>query len=91
MKSEVDKLGINNLINVSASLNNLEMQVDNLHVVKLKTVHVDLKSLSDIVHKQVVKNTKGNTLKRKVSEVSILIHINQQNTDKQKFDKKWRC
>ena len=91
MKSEVDKLGINNLINVSASLNNLEMQVDNLHVGKLKTVHVDLKSLSDIVHKQVVKNTKGNTLKRKVSEVSILIHINQQNTDKQKFDKKWRC
>ena len=43
LKTEVDKLGINKLVNVLTSLNNLKTKVDDLHVGKLKTVPVDLK------------------------------------------------
>ena len=43
LKAEGDKLGINKLVNVSTSLNNLRIKVDNLNVGKLKTVPVDLK------------------------------------------------
>ena len=82
MKAEVDKLDINKLVNVLTSLNNLNTKLDNLDVGKLKTVPIDLKKLSDVV--EVVKNTKFNTLKRKVNnlekkipEATTLIHINQ--------------
>ena len=47
MKAEVDKLGINKLVNVPTSLNNLKTKVDDLDVGKLKTVPVDLKKLSE--------------------------------------------
>ena len=47
---------------------------------------------------KVVKSTEFNTLKTKVNkldknipEVTILIHVNQYNTDKQNLEKKWRC
>ena len=43
LKAEGYKLGINKLVNVSTSLNNLKIKVDNLNVGKLKTVPVDLK------------------------------------------------
>ena len=82
MKAEVHKLDINNLVNVLTSLNNLKTKLDDLDVGKLKTVPIDLKKLSDVV--EVVKNTKFNTLKRKVNnlekkipEATTLIHINQ--------------
>ena len=82
MKAEVDKLDINKLVNVLTSLNNLNTKLDDLDVGKLKTVPIDLKKLSDVV--EVVKNTKFNTLKRKVNnlekkipEATTLIHINQ--------------
>ena len=82
MKAEVDKLDINKLVNVLTSLNNLKTKLDDLDVGKLKTVPIDLKKLSDVV--EVVKNTKFNTLKRKVNnlekkipEATTLIHINQ--------------
>ena len=99
MKAEVDKLELNKLVNVSTSLNNSETKVDDLDVGKLKTVPVDLKKLSDVVHNEVLKNTKFNTLKTKVNslekkipDATILIHINQYNTDKQNLEKKnWRC
>ena len=42
LKAEIGKLGINKLINVPTSLNNLKVKVDNLDVGKLKTVPVDL-------------------------------------------------
>ena len=48
-KAEVDKLEINNLVNVPTSFNNLKTKVDDLDVGKSKTVPVDLKKLSDIV------------------------------------------
>ena len=82
MKAEVHKLDINKLVNVLTSLNNLNTKLDDLDVGKLKTVPIDLKKLSDVV--EVVKNTKFNTLKRKVNnlekkipEATTLIHINQ--------------
>ena len=69
MKAEVDKLDINKLVNVPASLNNLKTKVDDLDVHKLKIVPVDLKKLSDVVANEVVENIKFNTLKTKVSSL----------------------
>ena len=70
LKAEVDKRGINKLINVPTKLNNLKTKVDDLDVGKLKTVPVDLKKLSDVVDNEVVKNTKFNTLKKKVNNLN---------------------
>ena len=50
-------------------LNNLKTKVDNLDVDKLKTVPGDLKKLSDIVSKGVVKNTTFNKLNMKVNNL----------------------
>ena len=58
MKAEVDKLVINELVNVSTSLDNLKRKVDDLDVGKSKTVPIDLRKLSDVVSKEDVKNTK---------------------------------
>ena len=76
-------------------MNNLKAKADDIDVGKLKTVLVDMKKLSDVVGNVVVKNTKFNTLKRKVnsleekiSDVTILIYINQYNTDKQNLEEK---
>ena len=92
MKAEVDKLYINQLVNVPTSLNNLKTNVDYLGVSKLKTFPVDLKKLSDVVHDEVVKNTKFDILKTKVNNLekripdeTTLIHINQYNTDVNKI------
>ena len=56
----------------------------------MKIVFIDLKKLIDVVNKEVVQNKKLNTLKtkvnklyRKILDVTILMHINQYNTDKQ--------
>ena len=61
LKAEVDKLGINKLVNVTTSLNNLKTKLDNLDVDKLKSVPIDLKKISDVVKNEVVKNTEFNT------------------------------
>ena len=55
LKSVVDKLDINKLVNIPTSLNNLKTKVDDLGIGKLKTAPVDLKKLSDVVYNQVVK------------------------------------
>ena len=95
LKAEVEKLDINKLINVPISLNNLKTKVDDLDFGKLKIVSVDLKKLDYVVANEVVKNTKFNTLNTKVnslekriSDETTLIHINQYNTDKQNLEKK---
>ena len=69
LKSKADKLDINKLVNVSNSLNTLKTKLDDLDVDKLKTVPVDLRKLSDVADKGVVKNTKFNTLKTKVNNL----------------------
>ena len=73
---------------------NLKTKLDNLDVGKLKPVPVDLKKLSDVVPKEVVKNTKFNKLKikvnsleKKIPDATTLIHINQYKTDKQNLEK----
>ena len=88
MKAEVDKLDINNVINIPTSLNNLITKIGDLDIGKLKTVPLDLKKFSDVVDNEMVKNTKFNTLKTKVnnlekriSDAATLIHLNQYNTD----------
>ena len=95
LKAEADKLDINKLVNVPASLNNLKTKVGDLDVCKLKIVTVDLKKINGVVDNEVVKNTKFNALKTKVNslekkipDATTLIHINQYNTDKQNLEKK---
>ena len=91
LKADVNRVDINKLVNVSTSLYNLKIRVDDLDI------H-DLKNLRDVVNKEVVKNTKFNKLNIKVNKLdekipdaTTLIHINQCNTDKQNLEKKWRC
>ena len=83
LKAEINKLDINRLVNIPASLNNSKTKVNDLDVGKLKTVPVDLKRLRDVVHKEVLKNKNLNTLKTKVNssekripDATTLIHIN---------------
>ena len=71
--------------------------LDNLDFGKLKNVPADLKNLSDVVSKEVVKNatfdklnTKVNSLENKIPAATTLIYINQYNTDKQSLEKKVR-
>ena len=97
LKSEVDKLDINKLVNFPTSLNNLKTKVYDLDVAKLKSISLDLQKLSDAVDNEVIKNTKFNTLKtkgnnleKKIPDATTLIHINQNNTDKQNLEKKIR-
>ena len=95
MKADDDKLDFNKLINVSTSLNNLKIKVDDLDVDKLKAVPVDLKKLSDVENNEVNKNTKFNkpkikvnNLDKKIPDAITLIHTNQYNTGKQNSEKK---
>ena len=95
LKVEVDMLDVNDLIKFSTGLNNLKAEVDDSDVGKLKTVPKDLQKLSDVVDKEVVKNTKFNTLNTKLNNLEknipdapTLIQINQCNTDKQNLQKK---
>ena len=63
------------MVDVQNSLNNLKTKVNVLDVGKLKHVPVDLKQLSDVADKEVVKNTKFNTLKKKFSNLDQKIPI----------------
>ena len=62
LKSEVDKLDIDELEKVLTGLNSLESKVDKLDVDKLVPVPVDLSKLNDRVKKEVVKKTEYNEL-----------------------------
>ena len=66
MKAKVDKACVDKLVNVSASLDNLKTKVG---VKKWETIFVNLKKIGDAVDKEVVKNTKFNTLKTKVNKI----------------------
>ena len=55
LKSDVEKLYIDKLKNVSSSLSNLKSKVDKSEVDKLVHVAVDLKELSDVITNNVVK------------------------------------
>ena len=70
------------MVNVSTIFNNLKIKVNDLDIITLKAVHADLKKLSDVVDNEAVKNTKFNTLKKKVKKLdkipdtTNLIYIN---------------
>ena len=55
LKSNVDKLDIGKLKNVSTSLRNLKSKLDKLDIDKLAAVPVDLNKLSNVVKNKVVK------------------------------------
>ena len=95
MKDEIEKSGINKLVNVPTSLKNPKMNTEDLDIGKLKTFSVDLKKISDAVDNEVVKNTKFNKLKTKINDLekkipygAIVIHINQCDTVKENLEKK---
>ena len=78
----------------------LKQKKDDLDVGKLKKCSFRLQKLSDGVDKEVVENTKFNTLKTKVNNLgkkipeptTTLKQINQYNIDKQSLVKKdYRC
>ena len=73
MKTEVDKLGINKLVNVPSGVNNSKIKLDDLDVGKLKAVSVDLKKISDVMSKEIVKRTVYNKLNAKVNNLEIKI------------------
>ena len=55
------------MINTPTGLNDLKTKVYDLDLVKVKTVPIDLKKLSDVSRKGVAKNTKFNTLNTKLN------------------------
>ena len=57
------------MVNAPTSFNNLKTKVHDWDIVKLKTVLIDLKKLSDVVDKEAIKNTNINTLKTKVNNL----------------------
>ena len=57
------------MLNVLTSLSNLNTNVDDLDVSRLKAVPADLKKISDVVDNEVVKNAKFNKLKTKVNNL----------------------
>ena len=75
-------------------MKNLKIKVDVLDVVKLTTVPTDLKKLSDIVSKEIVKNIKFKKLNMKVNSLenkthiaTTLIHINQYKANEKSLKK----
>ena len=69
--TEVEKLDSNKLNNNSTGLNNLKTKVNDLDVVKMKTVPVDLKKLSDLLDNEIAENT----LKKKVNKKNFLMQL----------------
>ena len=98
LKAEDDKLEINVSVNPPTGWNDLKTKIYDLDVGKLKTVPIDLKKLSDMVSKEVVKetvynklSTKVNNLEKKIPDTFTLTQINQYNTETHNLEKKWRC
>ena len=74
LKSDVDKLDIDKLINVPSNLSNLKSKVDKLDVNKL--VSVDLSKVSDVVKNDVIKkyvyNAKIKNIEDKIPDLTNL-------------------
>ena len=77
MKADIDILDTNKLVNVPRSLDNLKTKVNDLDVDKMKIVPVDLKKLSVVVSKEVVKKTVYNKLNTEVNNLrkKFLMHL----------------
>ena len=61
LKSDVDKLDIDKSKNVLGGVKVSKRKVDKLDVGKLKSLSTDLKKLSEVIEREVVKKSKYNT------------------------------
>ena len=75
------------MVTVPTGLYDLKIKVDDLDIGKFQTAPIDYKRLSDVMSKEIAKYTKYNTLNtkvnnliKKITDVTTLIYINQQNT-----------
>ena len=68
--SDVDKLDIDKLKNVSSGLSSLKNKVDKLDIGKLEDTPVNLSKLSNVVRNSVVKKTEYDELVRKVNNIN---------------------
>ena len=77
LKTEVDKLNINKLVNVPTSLNNLKTKVEELDIGKLKKCSHRLKKISDATGNEFANfttlETKVNNLEQDISDATALI------------------
>ena len=78
LKSDVDKLDIDKLKNVTSGLRSWKSKVDKLDIVKLETTPIDLSKLGEVIKNDAVKNTKYHELVKKVS--NIISNINTTDT-----------
>ena len=69
LKSDTDKLDIDELEKVPSGSSNLKSKVDKLDVNKLKPVPVDLNKLHDLVKNDAVKKTVYDELLKKVNAI----------------------
>ena len=69
LKSDIGKVGINDLEKVPIGLNSLKSEVDKLDVDKLKLASLDFKKISDVVEKEVAKKTAYDELVKKVNAI----------------------
>ena len=83
LKSNVDKLGIDKLKNMSTDLSNLKIKVDKLDIDKLATLPVDFSKLSNVVKSYVVKkdvySAKINNIEDKIPVITNLATKNTLN------------
>ena len=75
LKSDVDKLDIDKLKNVTSGLRSWKSKVGKLDIVKLETTPIEL---SEVIKNDAVKNTKYHELVKKVS--NIISNINTTDT-----------
>ena len=69
LKSDVDKLDIDKLKNLTSGLSNLKSKVDKVDIGKLETTPIDLRKLRDVVKNEVIKKTEYNELVKKVYNI----------------------
>ena len=69
LKSDIDKLGIDELEQVPSGLNNLKIKVDKLVSDRLKHIPFDFSKLSNIVEEDVVKKTEYDELVKNVNAI----------------------
>ena len=73
LKSDVDKLDIDKLKNVSNNLSNLKIKVDKLDADKLVPVPVHLNKLNDLVKNDVVEKDLYNTKIKGIEDIYLIL------------------
>ena len=73
LKSDVDKLDIDKLKNVSNNLSNLKIKVDKLDADKLVPVPVHLNKLNDLVKNDVVEKHLYNTKIKGIEDIYLIL------------------